>query len=386
MELKHLNKFVEEYKLIKNDKLIKYLLILGIGFVKQKLEDINQEAIKLLANSFKQKSIHQELKNLRNKVLSLEKHIQPEQQIKYHSQPKLMPPKVTPKITEQIPLQQNVKKAVPFKHHLDDSEIKSILWNQYSDNPHHISNNDSQHQPPRKQTIDQQPIIPKYLPRNNSQTEIHPLSQRENSTRQVTQRSSHHSSQFDSLHNRNSPKFKGEKKKSICKENKTSGGVGGVPKHLRQVQSKIKSQIQYDKEQYKSNNSQKEEEQTINIANSSLNPFNNTPQNKLFQPCHSTHFGSGQVSSAKLQQQQMQIQDLNNITERKVFNLDEIASSFLNSPFMKSQISQRLFAKQESASQSSSSSTFSLFNPNNELKNFFQQLDKQVGNSLSFQF
>lgn len=41
MELKHLNKFVEEYKLIKNDKLIKYLLILGIGFVKQKLEDIS---------------------------------------------------------------------------------------------------------------------------------------------------------------------------------------------------------------------------------------------------------------------------------------------------------------------------------------------------------
>ncbi|CAK64141.1 unnamed protein product (macronuclear) [Paramecium tetraurelia] len=364
----------------------KYLVILGIGFAKQKLEDINQEAIKLLANSFKQKSIHQELKTLRNKVLSLEKHIQPEQQIKYHSQPKLIPPKVTPKITEQIPLQQNVKKAVPFKHHLDDSEIKSILWNQYNESHHHQNtNNDSQHQPQRKLTIDQQPIIPKYLPRNNSQTEIHPLSQRENSARQVTQRSSHHSSQFDSLHNRNSPKFKGEKKKSTQKENKTCGGVG-VPKHLRQVQSKIKSQIQYDKEQYKSTNSQKEEEQIINIANSSLNPFNNTPQNKLFQPCQSTHFGSCQVSSAKLQQQQIQIQDLNNITERKAFNLDQIASSFLNSPFMKSQISQRLFGKQESASQSSSSSTFSLFNPNNELKNFFQQLDKQVGNSLSFQF
>lgn len=65
MELKHFNKFVEEYKLIKNDKLIKYLVILGIGFVKQKLEDVNQEAIKLLASnyhsnldSFKEKSIH----------------------------------------------------------------------------------------------------------------------------------------------------------------------------------------------------------------------------------------------------------------------------------------------------------------------------------------
>ena len=65
MESKHLNKFVEEFKLIKNDKLIKYLLILGIGCVKQKLEDINHEAIKLLASnfdfhldSFKEKSIH----------------------------------------------------------------------------------------------------------------------------------------------------------------------------------------------------------------------------------------------------------------------------------------------------------------------------------------
>ncbi|CAD8164723.1 unnamed protein product [Paramecium pentaurelia] len=378
MELKQLNKFTQEYNLKKSDKLIKYLIILGIGVVKQQLNDINEDGIKELSNAYKEKSIQQEIKSLRKKVLSLEKHFQPEQQIKYHSQPKLLPSKITPKITEQIPIQQNVKKVIPFKHHLDDSEIKSILWNQYQ-------NNDSQHQPKRKQTLDQQPIIPQYLPRNDSQNEIQPLSQRENSARQQTQRSSYHSSQLDSLHSlhsRNSPQFKDENKK-IPKENKTPQS-NGVPKHLRQVQSKIKQQILQDKEQYKSNHIQKIDDQSINIVNNSLNPFNNTPQNKLFQPCQSTHFGSGQVCSA--QQQQSQPQDSNTITERKLFNIDEIASSFLNSPFLKSQIKQKLFNKQESASKSSASSTFSLFNPNNELKNFFQQLDKQVGNSLSFQF
>ncbi|CAD8075392.1 unnamed protein product [Paramecium sonneborni] len=376
MELKQLNKFTQEYNLEKNDKLIKYLIILGIDVVKQQLNDINNEGIKCLANAQKEKSIQQELKSLRKKVLSLEKHFQPEEQIKYHSQPKLSCSKLTPKITEQIPIQQNVKKAMPFKHHLDDSEIKSILW-QYE-------NNDSQHQRQRKQRIDQQPIIPQCLPKNTIvQDEIAPLSQRENSARQQTQRSSYHSSQVESLHSRNSPQFKDETKK-IQKENKSQQG-SSVPKHLRQVKSKIKKQIQQDKEQYRSNHIAKEEDQGINLLNSSLNPFNNTPQNKLFQPCQSTHFGSGQVCSIK--QQQNQPQESNHITDKKIINIDEIASSFLNSPFMKSQIKQRLFInKQESASQSSASSTFTVFNPNNELKNFFQQLDRQVGNSLSFQF
>ncbi|CAK74724.1 unnamed protein product (macronuclear) [Paramecium tetraurelia] len=384
MELKQLNKFTEEYKLEKTHKLIKYLIILGISVAKQSLNDITQDGIKSLANAYKEKSIQQEIKSLRKKVLSLEKHFQPEQQIKYHSQPKL-PTKITPKITEQIPVQQNVKKAIPFKHHLDDSEIKSILWNQYNNNYElNYENKDSQHQPKRKQTFDSQPIIPQYLPRNDSQNEIQPLSQRENSARQQTQRSSYHSSQIDSLHSlhsRNSPQFKDEIKK-IHKENKTPQG-SSVPKHLRQVQSKIKQQILQDKEQYRSNHVQKVDDQCINI-NNSMNPLNNTPQNKLFQPCQSTHFGSGQVGSA--QQQQNHPQESNTITERKLFNIDEIASSFLNSPFLKSQIKQRLFNKQESASKSSASSTFSLFNPNNELKNFFQQLDKQVVNQLSFQF
>ncbi|CAD8129638.1 unnamed protein product [Paramecium sonneborni] len=72
---KHLNIFEEELRLIKNDNLIKYLLIICIGYVKQKVEDINHETIKLLANSFKEKSIHQGLKILRIKVPFLEKHV-----------------------------------------------------------------------------------------------------------------------------------------------------------------------------------------------------------------------------------------------------------------------------------------------------------------------
>ena len=35
MELKQLNKFTQEYKLEKNDKITKYLVIIGIGVVKQ---------------------------------------------------------------------------------------------------------------------------------------------------------------------------------------------------------------------------------------------------------------------------------------------------------------------------------------------------------------
>ncbi|CAD8128673.1 unnamed protein product [Paramecium sonneborni] len=142
-------------------------------------------------------------------------------QIKYHSQPKLISPKVTPKITEQIPLQQNFKKAVPYKYHLEDSEIKSILCNQYNENHHQQKNNETQHVQ-RKQTIDQKPIIPKYLPRNNSQTEILPLSQLENSKRQVTQRSFHHSSQFDSLHTRKFSKIQRREKEEIMQREQDS--------------------------------------------------------------------------------------------------------------------------------------------------------------------
>lgn len=51
-----------------------------------------------------------------------------------------------------------------------------------------------------------------------------------------------------------------------------------------------------------------------------------------------------------------------------MMNLEEIANSFLNSPFMKSHVKQRLFRQSNVESNSSVSSNFSLFNPNNELK------------------
>lgn len=50
MELKQFNQFVEEFKLNKTDKLLKHLVILGITSVKTKLEDVSNEAIKLLAS------------------------------------------------------------------------------------------------------------------------------------------------------------------------------------------------------------------------------------------------------------------------------------------------------------------------------------------------
>jgi hypothetical protein len=50
MELKQFNLFVEEFKLLKTEKLLKHLIILGITSVRSKLEDVSNEAIKLLAS------------------------------------------------------------------------------------------------------------------------------------------------------------------------------------------------------------------------------------------------------------------------------------------------------------------------------------------------
>ncbi|CAK79444.1 unnamed protein product (macronuclear) [Paramecium tetraurelia] len=99
---------------------------------------------------------------------------------------------------------------------------------------------------------------------------------------------------------------------------------------------KIKEQIQQCKEQQRSNHTQKEDESTINIENSQLNPFNNTPQYNLFQPCQSIHLECGQVCSSK--QHQNQLQDSNTSIKRKLFNIDEITLSFSNSSFLKVKI------------------------------------------------
>ncbi|KAM3145564.1 hypothetical protein pb186bvf_002338 [Paramecium bursaria] len=377
MQIKQLNKFVQDYQLENNQTLIKHLVIIGIHHLKKHTPDISNITIKMIASICKEQNLQQELKCLRKKVVDLERHMtgdnKPKSIDKFQSQPH-----ITPKITESIPpVTHQPKRATPFKHHLDDTEIKSILWNQF--------NNDQQ-------------LLPKELSRHTSQQEFKDyridsgqITVRENrdsiglkeqsGNKQTTQRSSFSSQQFENK----SPRFQEQVKKSFQKENKIQEAK--VPKHLKKVESKIKQQISQDRQQFKSGHLNRN-----SLPEPETNRLNSTPQNKqqqYFQLCNSTQFG-GNLSSGNNNK------FVEKVTDGKFINMDDIANSFLQSPFLKtqSQVKQRLFRqnnsnqKLESAYSSSISSNFSLFNPRDDLRNFFQKESalKQIQNQLQYQF
>lgn len=81
---RQLDKFVIDHQLEKNQKLVKHLIIIGIHAMKQKSAEISNETIKIIArnaskylDSYKDNSLTEELKMLRQKVQSLEKHLNP---------------------------------------------------------------------------------------------------------------------------------------------------------------------------------------------------------------------------------------------------------------------------------------------------------------------
>ncbi|CAD8167895.1 unnamed protein product [Paramecium pentaurelia] len=77
MNIKELSSFIQEYDLKLTQKLIKYLVIIGISAMKSKTQDISIETIKLIASSCKQQKLKKEMATLKEKVINIQQSITP---------------------------------------------------------------------------------------------------------------------------------------------------------------------------------------------------------------------------------------------------------------------------------------------------------------------
>ncbi|CAD8151163.1 unnamed protein product [Paramecium pentaurelia] len=77
MNIKELTSFIKEYDLMFTQKLVKYLVIIGISAMKSKTQDISIETIKLIASSCKQQKLKNEMATLKEKVINIQQSITP---------------------------------------------------------------------------------------------------------------------------------------------------------------------------------------------------------------------------------------------------------------------------------------------------------------------
>ncbi|CAD8065480.1 unnamed protein product [Paramecium sonneborni] len=77
MNIKELNQFMLDYELKPSQKLIKYLIIIGISAMKSKTQDISIETIKLIASSCKQQKLRDGMAELKEKVINIQQSLSP---------------------------------------------------------------------------------------------------------------------------------------------------------------------------------------------------------------------------------------------------------------------------------------------------------------------
>ncbi|CAK62400.1 unnamed protein product (macronuclear) [Paramecium tetraurelia] len=77
MNIKELTSFIKDYDLMFTQKLVKYLVIIGISAMKSKTQDISIETIKLIASSCKQQKLRKEMATLKEKVINIQQSITP---------------------------------------------------------------------------------------------------------------------------------------------------------------------------------------------------------------------------------------------------------------------------------------------------------------------
>ncbi|CAD8147803.1 unnamed protein product [Paramecium octaurelia] len=77
MNIKELTSFIKDYDLMFTQKLVKYLVIIGISAMKTKTQDISIETIKLIASSCKQQKLRKEMETLKEKVINIQQSITP---------------------------------------------------------------------------------------------------------------------------------------------------------------------------------------------------------------------------------------------------------------------------------------------------------------------
>ncbi|CAD8045316.1 unnamed protein product [Paramecium primaurelia] len=158
MNIKELNQFILDYELKPSQKLIKYLVIIGISAMKNKTQDISIETIKLIASSCKQQKLRDGMAELKEKVMNIQQSIstksgnlifsQNKSNQKYKDQ--LMDSQFSPILKKKDDLQNRSKKT-HIKQDVDIN-LKSLNQNKKENNP---QNNQFQYQTQSNQQVQQ---------------------------------------------------------------------------------------------------------------------------------------------------------------------------------------------------------------------------------------
>ncbi|CAD8153763.1 unnamed protein product [Paramecium octaurelia] len=147
--IKELNQFMLDYELKPSQKLIKYLVIIGISAMKSKTQDISIETIKLIASSCKQQKLRDGMAELKEKVINIQQSLSPKSANLKFSENKsiqkykdqLMESQFSP-ILKRKDDEQNRTKKTQIKQDIDFN-LKSLNQNKKENNP---LNNQFQHQ------------------------------------------------------------------------------------------------------------------------------------------------------------------------------------------------------------------------------------------------
>ncbi|CAD8156778.1 unnamed protein product [Paramecium pentaurelia] len=158
MNIKELNQFILDYELKPSQKLIKYLVIIGISAMKNKTQDISIETIKLIASSCKQQKLRDGMAELKEKVINIQQSLstksgnlifsQNKSNQKYKDQ--LMDSQFSPILKKKDDLQNRSKK--PHIKQDIDINLKSLNQNKKENNP---QNNQFQYQSQSNQQVQQ---------------------------------------------------------------------------------------------------------------------------------------------------------------------------------------------------------------------------------------
>ncbi|CAD8055446.1 unnamed protein product [Paramecium primaurelia] len=141
MNIKELNQFILDYELKPSQKLIKYLVIIGISAMKSKTQDISIETIKLIASSCKQQKLRDGMAELKEKVINIQQSLSPKNgnfnlnELKksvQNSKDQLMNSQFSPILKKKDDLQNRSKKD---QINLDiELNLKSLNFNKKENN------------------------------------------------------------------------------------------------------------------------------------------------------------------------------------------------------------------------------------------------------------
>ncbi|CAD8071665.1 unnamed protein product [Paramecium sonneborni] len=141
MNIKELNQFIIDYELKPSQKLIKYLIIIGISAMKTKTQDISIETIKLIASSCKQQKLRDSMAELKQRVVNIQQSLSSknenfnfnEKKSIMNSKDRLMSTQFSPILKNKKDDLQNRAKKTLIKKDIE-SNLKSLNLNKKENN------------------------------------------------------------------------------------------------------------------------------------------------------------------------------------------------------------------------------------------------------------